>query len=135
MKQFYRLTSELYNSMNHSPRPVTVSELRANLYEIKAYLDDRSEESVFVDYEEKLDSATNIEEVFNVITKICSFLDHDLLEHLTKTFGTKEDKKRMNKYLEDFTNYAKRRIYGCPCIESVDSTKWSNVYICSYMMM
>lgn len=131
MKRFYRLASELYNSINHSPRPVPVlvCELRANLYEIKAYPNEWSKESIFVEYEDKLDRATNIEEIFNVITKICSFFDYDLLEHLTKIFGTEEDKKRMKEYHVDFANYARRRIYECPCIESADSTKWSDVYV------
>ncbi len=131
MKRFYRLASELYNSINHSPRPVPVlvCELRANLYENKAYPNEWSKESIFVEYEDKLDRATNIEEIFNVITKICSFFDYDLLEHLTKIFGTEEDKKRMKEYHEDFANYARRRIYECPCIESADSTKWSDVYV------
>ncbi len=99
MKRFYRLASELYNSINHSPRPVTAGELRANLYEIKAYPDERSEESIFADYEERLDQARSIEEFFNIITKICSFLDYDLLEQLTKTFGTKEDEKKNDQIL------------------------------------
>ena len=131
MKRFYRLASELYNSINHRSSPVTVDELRANLYEIKAYSDESSEESIFVDYEEKLDRATKIEEVFNVITKICSFLDYDLLEHLTDTFGTEKDKGRMIDYHKKFADYARRRtsIYECPCIEPADGTKWSDVYV------
>ena len=131
MKRFYRLASELYNSIDRRPSPVTVRALRANLYEIKAYSDERSEESIFVDYEEKLDRATSIEEIFNVITRICSFLDYDLLEHLTNTFGTKEDKERMTEYQKNFADYARRRtsIYQCPCIEPADHTKWSDVYV------
>ncbi len=35
----------------------------------------------------------------------------------------------MIKYCEDFAQYAKRRIYECPCIESADGTKWSDVYV------
>ena len=50
MKKFYRLASELYNSISRGPRPVTVCDLRANLYEIKVYLDDRFEESVVIEY-------------------------------------------------------------------------------------
>ena len=131
MKRFYRLASELYNSIDRRPSPVTVRALRANLYEIKAYSDERSEESIFVDYEEKLDRATSIEEIFNVITRICSFLDYDLLEHLTNTFGTEEDKERMTEYQKNFADYARRRtsIYECPCIEPADGTKWSDVYV------
>jgi hypothetical protein len=34
MKKFYRLASDLYNSISHGP--VTVHDLRANLYEVKA---------------------------------------------------------------------------------------------------
>ena len=131
MKKFYRLASELYNSISHGPRPVTVHDLRANLYEIKVYLDDRFEESVIVEYEKKLDEAEEIEEIFNIIIKICSFLDYDLLEKLTNKFGTKEDKKRMTEYCKDFADYARRRtsIYECPCIEPADYTKWSDVYV------
>ena len=131
MKKFYRLASGLYNSISCRPRRVTVYDLRANLYEIKVYLDRRSEESIFDGYKEKFDRAKRIEELFNIITKICSFLDYDLLENLTSTFGTKEDKERMTKYCKDFADYAKRRtsIYECPCIESADCSKWSDVYV------
>ena len=131
MRKFYRLASELYNSINHGPRPVTVHDLRANLYEIKVYLDGRSKESIFGGYNEEFDRAQKIEEIFNAITEICSFLDYDLLENLTNTFGTVEDKERIARYRKDFTDYAKRRtsIYECPCIEPADCTKWSDVYV------
>ena len=131
MTKFYRLASELYNSISHGPRPVTVHDLRANLYEIKVYLDDRFEESVIVEYEKKLDEAEEIEEIFNIVTKICSFLDYDLLEKLTNKFGNEEDKERMTEYRKDFVDYAKRRtsIYECPSIEPADCTKWIDVYV------
>ena len=131
MKKFYRLASELYNSISHGPRPVTVHDLRANLYEIKAYPDRRSKESIFDGYKEDFDRAQKIEEIFDFITDICSFLDYDLLENLTNAFGTEEDKKRIAKYRKDFADYAKRRtsIYECPCIESADRSKWSDVYV------
>ena len=130
MKKFYRLASGLYNSISHGRRfkPVTVGDLRANLYEIKVYLDRRSEESIFDGYKEKFDRAEKIEEIFKIITEICSFLDYDLLENLTNTFGNKEDKKRMINYLKDFANYAKRRT-SIPCIEPAECTKWSDVYV------
>ena len=131
MKKFYRLASGLYNSISHGPRPVTVCDLRANLYEIKIYLDERFEASIVAEYEEKLDRAEKNEEIFNIITKICSFLDYDLLENLTNTFGNNDDKERMTNYLKDFADYAKRRtsIYECPSIEPADCTKWSDVYV------
>ena len=131
MKKFYRLASELYNSINRGPRPVTVHDLRANLYEIKVYLDRGSKESIFDGYKEEFDRAQKMEEIFNVITEICSFLDYDLLENLTNTFGTEEDKERIAKYHKDFADYARRRtsIYECPCIEPADYTKWSDVYV------
>ena len=131
MKKFYRLASGLYNSISHGPRPVTVCDLRANLYEIKIYLDERFEASIVAEYEEKLDRAEKNEEIFKIITKICSFLDYDLLENLTNTFGNDEDKERMTNYLKDFADYARRRtsIYECPCIEPADCSKWSDVYV------
>jgi hypothetical protein len=131
MKKFYRLASELYNSINRGSRPVTVHDLRANLYEIKVYLDRRSKESIFDGYKEEFDRAKKIEEIFNIITEICSFLEYDLLENLTNTFGTEEDKKRMIKYCEDFADYARRRtsIYECPCVEPADCSKWRHVYV------
>ena len=131
MKKFYRLASGLYNSISRRGRrskPVTVDDLRANLYEIKVYLDRRSEESIFDGYKEKFNRAEKIEEIFNIITEICSFLDYDLLENLTNTFGNKEDKKRMTNYLKDFADYAKRRT-SIPCIEPADCSKWSDVYV------
>ena len=128
MKKFYRLASGLYNSISRCPRLVTDYDLRANLYEIKIYLDERFEAPIIAKYKEKLDRAQKNEEI---IKKNCSFLDYDLLENLTNTFGNNKDKERMTNYLKDFADYAKRRtsIYEYPCIEPAECTKWSDVYV------
>ena len=126
MTQFYRLASGFCHSIKDS---VSVDTLRIHLYEIKAYTSGQSGKSIFDEYKEEIDRATNIINIFDIITEVCSFLDYSLLEHLINTLGSEEDKKRMKLYCKEFDQYARRRIYECPGIKPAHRTKWSDVYV------
>ena len=126
MMQFHGVESGLYNTVCDN---IPIERLKFHLNAVKASRNEQFEESVFHDYEDQLQVATNAHTIFGVIRKFWSFLDYDLLEHLTKFLGNKEDKERMVQYREKFDQYAKRRIIDCPSIEPIDADKWKNVYI------
>ena len=126
MMQFQGVESGLYNTVCDK---IPIERLKFHLNAIKALRSEQFEESIFNNYDNKLQAATSVHTIFVIIRKFWSFLDYDLLEHLTKFLGNEEDKERMVKYREKFDQYAKRRIIECPSIEPADDDKWENVYI------
>lgn len=63
---------------------------------------------------QKLESASSIDDVQNVIEVNSSFINFRLLEHMINLAGTEENKEDLKKYKDNFECYAKRRIYECP---------------------
>ena len=62
---------------------------------------------------QKLEAAESIPNVFLVLKDYFSFYNYHLIEHIIKALGTKEDKAELQRYKEDFNQYAKRRIFEC----------------------
>ena len=62
----------------------------------------------------KLESADTIPKVFLVLKDYFSFFNYHIIEYIIKELGTAEDKAKLQKYNEDFNQYAKRRIFECP---------------------
>ena len=69
---------------------------------------------VFRDYFEKLKVAKTIPEVFMVLDDCFSFFNYDIIEHIVEGLGTEEDKARLQRYKQEFRQYAERRIFECP---------------------
>ena len=127
MMEFHGVESGLYNTVCDT---IPIERLKFHLNAVKASQSEQFEESVFKDYEDQIQAATNTHTILCVICKFWSFIDYDLLEHLIKFLGNEDDKKRMSNYHEKFDQYAKRRIIECPSIEPTDDDKkWENVYI------
>ena len=61
----------------------------------------------------ELKAADSIYEIFLVLNDYFSFFNYQLIEHIIKALGTKEDKAKLQRYKEDFNQYAKRRIFEC----------------------
>ena len=126
MMQFHGVESGLYNTVCDE---VPIERLKFHLNAVKALQSEQFGESIFNNYEDQLQAATNADTVFGIACKFWSFLDYDLLEHLIEFLGNEDDKQRMVKYRENFDQYTKRRISECPGIEPSDDDKWENVYI------
>ena len=62
---------------------------------------------------EELKSADTIPKIFLVLKDYFSFFNYHIIEYIIKALGTAEDKARLQKYKEDFNQYAKRRIFEC----------------------
>ena len=61
----------------------------------------------------ELKAASTIYEMFLVLNDYFSFFNYQLIEHIIKALGTKEDGNRLQRYKEEFNQYAKRRIFEC----------------------
>ena len=61
----------------------------------------------------ELKSADTIPKIFLVLKDYFSFFNYHIIEYIIKALGTAEDKARLQKYKDDFNQYAKRRIFEC----------------------
>jgi len=61
----------------------------------------------------ELKAADTIPKVFFVLKDYFSFFNYQIIEHIIKELGTHEDKARIQEYKDDFSQYAKRRIFQC----------------------
>ena len=61
----------------------------------------------------ELKAANMIYEIFLVLNDYFSFFNYQLIEHIIKALGTKEDKAKLQRYKEDFNQYAMRRVFEC----------------------
>ena len=113
MVKFCKLHIAFYNSL--SAREVPVKQLVTHLSVIDAF------EPILVskcpllqEHGDVLDHVTDIEGVMKVIRLYSSFFNYEVLEHMIEQDGSDEDKQNLQKYKEDFFQYARRRIYECP---------------------
>ena len=61
----------------------------------------------------ELKAAKTIYESFLVLNDYFSFFNYHIIQHIIKELGTEEDKAKLQKYKQDFNQYAKRRIFEC----------------------
>ena len=61
----------------------------------------------------ELEAAKTICKSFLVLNDYFSFFNYHIIEHIIEELGTEEDKARLQKYKQDFNQYAKRRIFEC----------------------
>ena len=62
---------------------------------------------------QKLEAAGTVPKIFLVLKDYFSFFNYHVIEHIIKTLGTEEDKVGLQRYKDDFNQYAKRRIFEC----------------------
>ena len=85
---------------------------------------------VFHDYFKELKAADTIPKVFMVLNDYFSFFNYHIIEHIIKELGTEEDKSELQKYKEDFKQYAKRRIFEClPEFGLISDTDHAGVFV------
>ena len=126
MMQFYNLLSKFFNALKE--RKVSIDDIKTHLMVLDAF-DDDDDRPVFHEQRDKLDHATTINEVFQVIKVFCSFFNYDLVEHLIDIIGTDEDQARLEEYKIKFTEYARRRIYECPPKTAMSTTGQCDMYM------
>ena len=62
---------------------------------------------------EKL-TISNVQDAQKIIEDNSSFYDYQLVEYMIEVTGTENDKQALQKYIENFTHYAQRRVFECP---------------------
>ena len=64
-------------------------------------------------YYNELKAAKTVYDSFLVLNDYFSFFNYHIIEHIIEELGTEEDKAKLQRYKEDFNQYAKRRIFEC----------------------
>ena len=79
---------------------------------------------------QELEAADSIPKVFLILKDYFSFFNYHIIEHIINTLGTRTDKVRLQKYKEEFNQYAKRRIFEClPEFGPVSSTDHADIFV------
>ena len=79
---------------------------------------------------QELEAADSIPKVFLILKDYFSFFNYHIIEHIIKELGTKTDKVRLQKYREEFNQYAKRRIFEClPEFGPVSSADHADIFV------
>ena len=112
--RYYTLRNKFFESLEAQRLPL--KKVIHQLKGLKALKRLRSPRAAFAvkTYESVLESIQDIERVKKVIEENSSFFDFRSLEYMIENIGLDSDKKRLEKYKEEFERYVKRRIFECP---------------------
>ena len=113
MMQFQELVSATIKSLIR--QNVSVDEFVPHVMTLGAFDPVVKEPQVllFQDCLKELKAAGTISKVFIVLNDYFSFFNYDIIEHIIKELGTHEDKAELQKYKDNFNQYARRRIFEC----------------------
>ena len=79
---------------------------------------------------QELKAADTIPKVFLVLKDYFSFFNYHIIEHIIKELGTEEDKAELQRYKDDFNQYAKRRIFECmPQFGPVSDADHADIFV------
>lgn len=117
IKMYWKLVNTFRKSLKNRNFPL--DELISYLKMLEAYdpvkeVLQEQRVSVFEEHLQQLKNATSLSDIFDVVEKYCSFFNYDIIKNMIEDFGTDNDKKELLKYIREFNQYAKRRIYECP---------------------
>ena len=114
--KYASLTSSIRASLKQ--QGITPAQLAEKLMDLEGFLPLRDREGakhrLLEDRESELSEATSIEKIFRILKEYCSFYNHKIMEYIVEELGTKDDKARLEKYREDFTEYCRRSVFECP---------------------
>ena len=71
-----------------------------------------------------------IDDVMAVVGEYSSFFSYEILQNIIDHVGGKKDRENLATYLQEFAEYAKRKVYECPCeVGQLNETGQSNVFV------
>ena len=114
--KFLKLQSDLITSLNTQEdiNPLLLANtLLTYTHDIADGAHGRSCVSLFQHHHQNLVEAKRIEEIFIIINPYLSYFNYELVQVIIDTHGTDKDKKNMQQYLKDFSDYCKK----VPCVE------------------
>ena len=117
MIQFQKLVSATIKSLDE--RNISPDKLLCHvmtLGALKPVFGDRIEPQVpaLHDCYKELKAAKTVYKSFLVLNDYFSFFNYHMIEHIIQELGTKEDKAGLQRYKNQFNQYAKRRVYESP---------------------
>jgi hypothetical protein len=78
----------------------------------------------------ELPKAETIDDVMSVVREYSSFFNFRMLKNIINHLGGEEDRKNLAAYLQEFAEYAKRKVYECPCeVGRFNEAGRSNVFV------
>jgi hypothetical protein len=78
----------------------------------------------------ELPKAETIDDVMSIVGEYSSFFNFRMLKNIINHLGGEEDKKNLATYLQEFAEYAKRKVYECPCeVGQLNEAGRSNMFI------
>ena len=86
--------------------------------------------SAFQEDFERLKAAKCMVEIMEIVRSYCNFFSYDIIEELVTALGNEEDQKNLSKYIEEFNDYARRKVYECPTeLSPVTETGQAIIYV------
>jgi hypothetical protein len=113
-KKYASLTSSLRASLKQ--QGITPAQLAEKLMDLEGFLPLRegAKRRLLENRVSEFSEARSIEEIFRILKEYCSFYNHEIIEYIVEELGTKDDKAKLKKYREDFTEYCRRSVFECP---------------------
>lgn len=118
--QFHQISTK-YASLTSSIRAslkqqeITTAQLAEKLMDLEGFLPLREgvKRQLLENRISEFSEARSIEEIFCILKEYCSFYNHEIIKYIVKELGTKDDKDKLEKYTEDFTEYCRRSVFEC----------------------
>ena len=86
--------------------------------------------STFVEKFEALKAAKSMMDIMEIVRSYCNFFSYDIIEELVRALGNEEDQRNLMKYIEEFNDYARRKVYECPTeLSPVTETSQAIIYV------
>ena len=116
-RKFLKLVANLIESLRNRIKP---EDLVVTLMQhVKIYPQESTyNASLLQGLKPALLGAKDVSEVFSVIDPFYSYYNYEIIQTITEVHGTDEDKRRMQQYLRDFSEFCKRT----PCTEYCDDS-------------
>ena len=113
MIQFQELVSATIESL--SIQNVSLDKLVSHVMTLGAFkpVVKESQVPLFQYCFQKLEAADSIPKFFLVLKDYFSFFNYHIIEFIIRKLGTEENKADLQRYKENFNQYAKRRIFEC----------------------
>ena len=110
--EFGDLIHHTINSIDSSG--VSVTALHSRLSSLGAYGPIHNQVPLLQNQLDEIERAENVDKVFSILQKYCSFFNYGIIEKVIDWFGTPEDKERLETYTKNFKRFCKRRTFECP---------------------
>ena len=93
---------------------IDVKSLVTGILALTEYEDSSVGKPLLEHEKDSLMKAKDIDQIFHILRPHMSFFNYETLEFLVDTKGSKEDKRRIQKYLREFKHFCKRSVFEVP---------------------